>query len=48
MQKKKLSSPNQVATRSGAAEKLVTLSVANLIILVSGYLVRPAARRSRT
>ena len=39
--------PSQVASRSGAAEKLVMLSTASLTILPSGYLVLPAARSSR-
>ena len=41
-------SPSQVATRSGAAEKLVTLSAASPTMRDSGYLVRPAARSSRS
>jgi hypothetical protein len=42
------STPSQVASRNGAAEKAVTLSNASRTILLSEYLVEPAARSART
>ena len=44
----KPTAPRIVAIRSGAAEKLATLSKARRTIFASGYFVAPAARCSRT